>query len=490
MTSVNKQFVDEYYSVHKQDELLGQGGQGMVFRTKDPDIAVKLLIDSAGKPLTDDAYIARYSARLKQVRLLPLPDNLPLAAPVAVLKDHVGYVMQLLSDMVPFSSFWPGAKELSAITDIPRWLGKVDEAAGKRIVHYQQAGGLRRRLTALAKCSAILARLHGSGLVYGDISPSNIYISQDPLACEVWLIDADNLRFETAKAGSGVYTPRYGAPELVQGLDGCRARSDCHAFSVLAYHLLTMVHPFIGDLVEKSDVDWADTAEAGDALEDQAYAGLLPWVGDEEDDRNVTSRGLPSALVLTNRLQELFQATFGPGRTKFWRRPAIYHWPVALAQAADITIQCSACGMSWFYDYPEDKCPYCIAPRPATIVLTAYRWNGPGQPLGAPCWTMARELPPEGRELVMPERLLAPFIMTSHDQPRLKLVITAGKVLLIKGEDCTLDIIVASSNENGGRFKSFVAQLQLPATVLHSGFWLYASGSERRLIHCAAGGWQ
>ena len=33
-------YVDEYQNVHIQDKVLGQGGQGVVFRTRDPDLVI------------------------------------------------------------------------------------------------------------------------------------------------------------------------------------------------------------------------------------------------------------------------------------------------------------------------------------------------------------------------------------------------------------------------------------------------------------------
>ena len=41
-------------------------------------------------------------------------------------------------------------------------------------------------------------------------------------AFSVWMIDADNLRFEMEGRGPGVFTPAFGAPDLVQGHDGGR----------------------------------------------------------------------------------------------------------------------------------------------------------------------------------------------------------------------------------------------------------------------------
>ena len=40
MTRTSKRFIDEYNNIHESSEELGRGGQGVVFRTKDPDVAV------------------------------------------------------------------------------------------------------------------------------------------------------------------------------------------------------------------------------------------------------------------------------------------------------------------------------------------------------------------------------------------------------------------------------------------------------------------
>ena len=491
MNNSKNEFVDEYFNVHLRGEMLGQGGQGIVFRTKDPDVAVKLVTDEYGKPVNNKALIQRYSKRLKNIRLLPLPFNLHLAYPVALLKDKVGYVMQLLSDMTPFTCFWLDGKGADKISfeDIPDWLGKMPKDEAKKIIHYLNTGGLRRRLTALYKCASILARLHGNGFVYGDISPSNVYISNDVSFSEVWLIDADNLRFEVESGGSGVYTPVYGAPELVQGLDISRARTDCHSFAVMAFYILTMIHPFIGDLVENGEnCDWADETFEGGDPEEKAYAGYFPWVDDEEDKSNSTTAGLPRKLVLTNKLMGLFQETFGVGRTHFWKRPTIYHWPEALAQAADTAIVCSNCKMSFFLDIDGERCPYCNVKKPKILLFQAYRWLGREIPLGPPCWKFAREWSSSNESFSLPARIFMPFSVTDGDNAFLKISFDDQKILIVKSQDCQQDILIALPNENRGEFKGFMSQIQLSIDSLQTGFWIYISGNEPRLISCSIQG--
>ena len=388
MDSEPSRFVDEYFNVHERGAELGRGGQGVVFRTKDPDVAVKLALDGNGRPVTH----ADYVEKLRRVRGLPVPAGLHLAAPLAVLQETAGYAMRLLNDMVPFAEFWPDPSRRAATTaERPGWLSSLPEDVAFALVWYRDSGGLHRRLLALYGCASILARLHGAGLVYGDVSPSNVFVSKDPRSREVWLIDADNLRYETPSGGRGVYTQGFGAPELVSGRDGARQRTDCHAFAVLAFWTLTLLHPFIGELVEAGgDGDWGDDDGAAKDLDDQAFAGHLPWIADEDDDRNHKDNGL-LGLVLTDELMALFQATFSPGRTRPWKRPSMFRWPAALARAADQTVTCPGCRMSHAFDFAEasQRCPFCKGPPATTLVATAYDWLGQPVDEQAPAWRLA-----------------------------------------------------------------------------------------------------
>src|SRR5689334_18433594 len=119
MGSEPSKFVDEYFNVHERGTELGRGGQGVVFRTRDPGVAVKLALDGNGQPVTH----ADYVEKLRRVRALPVPQGLPLATPMAVLQETAGYAMRLLNDMVPFADFWPEPSPGTGDSlEIPEWL--------------------------------------------------------------------------------------------------------------------------------------------------------------------------------------------------------------------------------------------------------------------------------------------------------------------------------------------------------------------------------
>ena len=488
MSSEATRFVDEYFNVHERGTELGRGGQGVVFRTRDSDVAVKLALDGNGQPVTHE----RYVERLRRVRALPVPTGLNVSAPMAVLQETAGYAMRLLHDMVPFAEFWPDPSgKADGEIDIPDWLSPLPRELALTLLSYRDTGGLHRRLVALYKCSAILARLHGAGLVYGDVSPANAFISQDHSSRDVWLIDADNLRFETLRSGRGVYTPRFGAPEMVQGNDGGRPRTDCHAFAVMAFSMLTSLHPFIGAFVEEGgDGDWADDDASTGDIDEKAYAGLVPWILDEHDDSNHKDNGLID-LVLTDELLRLFHETFGPGRTKPWMRPTMFSWPLALARAADETITCPECRMGYYFDFRDDGqcCPFCDCTRPRTLVAIVYHWLGRPLEMDSPAWRFAQVWSPGTTHAALPHRVLYPFTVTEGDRDVLELSLDDGDLRLSCCDGGGKHRFAIAIDQDGNdAFSEFEGIAAIPLEFADAGFWLRVGGSYPRVLWCTLRG--
>lgn len=313
---------------------LGRGGQGAVYEVAGSRHAVKLLNQSS--PEQSDAW----AHRLQVVRRLPL-DGLPLARPIDTLvQPHTGYVMDLIEGMVP----------LGRLASVPNGVSPVE--------HYRDTGGLRRRLHVLARFAGTLASLHARGLVYQDPSPNNVFVSESATRDRVWLIDTDNLSYASA-AGRPVYTARYSAPELRPG-SSLRANSlsDAFAFAVIAYEVLALHHPFIGDGLYE-----ADEQEEADALD-----GSHPWIDHPGDQSNRSTLGIPRTLVFDAALQDYFRWTFVEGLNQRDQRPGQGVWADLLRTAAAATVPCSACTMTYYVDATVERCPWCDeTSRPATL---------------------------------------------------------------------------------------------------------------------------
>ena len=304
-----KYCVDEYGKRHyyQADSLLGQGGQGMVFRTKDPDVALKFVFCSNS---------GDFSEGLQAVRMLCLPDDLAVTLPIAELQPNqkaCGYVMRLLSDMIPVSRLlWPHGGPYAA-GSFPPWVQKRldDQSMPQEVAELFRIctpqANLKLRLRVLARLAAILARLQARGLVYCDISPNNVFFSPDEKMDPVWLIDCDNLTLEQDSNTGCIFTPGFGAPELMRcSAAVCNSMAaDAYSFAVLAFMTLALVHPFNGSAVANDQVDDWDAGAAGGApgAWERALRGELPWIEDTQGTNSGSQFGIPRELVLTDELR-------------------------------------------------------------------------------------------------------------------------------------------------------------------------------------------
>ena len=227
---------------------------------------------------------------------------------------------------------------------------------------YFQGGGLRRRLRVLARVADVLSDLHGRGLVYTDLSPNNVFVSESSDASEVRLIDTDNVHPATSQ-GQSIFTPRYGAPEVVRRTGVPSSLGDAWTFAVIAFETLSLVHPLLGDEVQYGEPE----------VEERALEGRLPWIDAEDDDRNRSSDGIPREIVLSPRLREDFGRAFGAGRLDPEARPGLARWAERLHAAADRTVTCSQCSGSYFCD--RDCCSWCDAPRPSFVMVRVLLWD-------------------------------------------------------------------------------------------------------------------
>ena len=443
-----KKVIDVNGNIHYLDNKIGEGGQGVVYRTKDSSLAVKLVTDSDGNLITDETSRKKYITQLERMRILPIPD-MHLAKPVVLLAEpYVGYVMRLLSDMVSVQSSFiaPHQTNLSEF--------------------YLESGGLRRRLIVLAKIAQLLNRLHSIPLVYADISPGNVFVSSDLDSDEVWLIDADNLQYES-KVGSFIYTPSFGAPEVVKEKSGVNTLTDEYSFAILAYWILTQSHPFLGNAIEDGS-GWDDEESEDEDMEEKAYRGELSWVNDSEDSSNFTNKGIPASLVLSKRLMQLFRDTFEAGRLDPMKRPNIQLWINALYQAADMTIECRECGSTYYVQSELAKCPFCDNKRPAFLYLQSRRWdpvedNNVLKSGENVVWQKIIDIKKVGTKIQLNKHLFQPILFEDENPSVVEIEIYNKEALIIKPIDIydnELNLYVAKPGSN--QYGKLDREIRLP----------------------------
>jgi DNA-binding helix-hairpin-helix protein with protein kinase domain len=331
-----KQLVtDDKGGVYELGKRIAEGGQGIVCPTQDSRYLVKVSKYAVGDPRSH-----AWCKQIAAVQRMPIQENaLPIAMPVAIVtKPRAGYVMELMDGLVP----------LEAI------LKETHEALvnGESLVGFLSTGGLSRRLRLLARFARVMAKLHGLGIAHGDLSPKNVFVSQSVGHDQVWLIDCDNLTYAVRDSSLQIYTPDYGAPEVFRGDHGISTYTDVWSFAVIAFQLLTLLHPFKSGQLVDSDSD----------LEENAFRGELPWVDHDSDDRNRASEGIPREAVLTEQLSALFQRCFNEGLLQPERRPPMAEWAESLEAAAAFQVSCDAseggCGSTFLWS-DDLECPFC-----------------------------------------------------------------------------------------------------------------------------------
>jgi len=327
--------------VYELKEELSRGGQGIVYRTQYPQVLIK------GFTKKDEHARLRWQQHIAWLVNQDL-GGLKLARPLTLLAaPRFGYVMELMDGLVPLQSL------LDSFIN-------AEEAAS---ADYLRQGGLRRRIRILSQLARTLNQLHTRGMLYGDLSPSNIFVSDDPEHAETWLIDCDNISLE-AHSGLTLHTADYGAPEVVRGDALLSSLTDSWSFAVIAYQLLTHNHPFKGELVSDGEPE----------EEQAALLGERPWVNDTQDDANQCFVNLPLQLMEYSKLPALFSRCFEQGLHRPSERPSMAEWLEALVEVDERTYCCAGCGSTSLLPVDENSvedasCFFCDEPADGRMVL-------------------------------------------------------------------------------------------------------------------------
>lgn len=335
-----QQVRDEHGDVHLLGNKLAEGGQGQVRHIQGQS---RLLLKVSRHKDPDPKALA-WRRQLESIRYMPIEDlqmadgkPLPLVMPKAMLAGpRPGYVMELMDGLEPLSQLLE-ASQLALLE-------------GDGLGGFVRTGGLGRRMALLARLARVLAKLHGVGIAHGDLSPNNVFVSTSHEHAQVWLIDCDNLSYAVRDSALHIHTPDYGAPELLRGDLGISTYTDIWSFAVMAFQLLTLLHPLKSGLRADGDPE----------EEDRALRGELPWIDHPDDDSNRAEAGVPRDWVCTQALQVLFERCFSVGLNLPTARPVMAEWAEAFEAAAAQLVSCERpdCGSSFFWS-KELACSFC-----------------------------------------------------------------------------------------------------------------------------------
>ena len=328
--------VDIYDNVvFLEGKPLGQGGQGIVCRTKDKNIAIKFLIKK-DNIVSDEQVYEEYKNRINDVSILRIEDDINICRPEIMLKKPMcGYVMKLLN-------------ELNPVNDL---IYSADKGELKDCLTTDD--NLKKKLEVLIELSRVLARLHSKGIVYCDISPNNVFYSKKDVFSKVWLIDCDNMHLVDEIIPS-IYTPYYGAPEVVKKHSPNTQYSDAFSFAILAFKILTSNHPFVNEFTEESSSEGWDASVPTDIVD--VDANDVTWLCDDKSNLSEEMRDYIKHFVPDNLLK-LFNATFNEtGRKLPYTRPSMRAWFENLWQVYTKIWKCSCGNYNYYFD---KKCFIC-----------------------------------------------------------------------------------------------------------------------------------
>ncbi|MDO4837342.1 MAG: serine/threonine-protein kinase [Clostridia bacterium] len=310
------------------------GGQGIFFPSG--KLAVKILFP---KQYTLDQKLEAGEAEYqkfqrKLIHLMAMPYLEHVSMPIVALKaPYCGYVMRFMDGLKPLSDFMKPASE---------------KEGGYAKTYAAESCDLKKRILVLRNLADLLRKIHTSGLVYCDLTPGNVFVSEKNSEAEVWLIDVDNIEYGNVLQ-SHWQTPWYRAPEVYGGQRNS-VYSDCYSFALIAFEFLTSSRPFDGKMAEvlenesgwDDETEWSTSPQTEESTaQKKIESGEMPYV-DESCTKNMQLFGLPLQCAMTPAMQELFLLTLGKeGRQNPASRPSMNEWFHVFDMAIDQLRCCS-----------------------------------------------------------------------------------------------------------------------------------------------------
>jgi len=332
---------DIFGNKHYIEKEIGAGGQGIVFSTMDSNIAIKLVTNKNQLELSNEVR-SIFNDKIEEVLALPLPSQLNLSKPEVLLKPpYCGYVMKLL-DLKQLIN-------MSKVFDVKNY----DEQ--------HQKFKLNKRLEVLIELARMLSKLHSEGFVYCDLSPNNVFFSNLDNFSKVWLIDCDNIRF-SSQIDTSIFTPNYGAPEIVSGHSTNSVYSDIFSFAILAFRTLFLIRPFV-DNIQASEDDWDQSQNETQkrAFQKQDYN----YIGEATDLSSLNFQKEVLQKFSTKKLLELFNRTFcNTGITNPVSRPLMHEWYNELTKFYSALAKCSNPECNKIQRYNFKNCYACAINNP------------------------------------------------------------------------------------------------------------------------------
>lgn len=300
------------------EQLLGEGGQGEVYRAtlNGKAVALKWYYSSSATP---------EQRKILDTLIMQGPPNDKFLWPLELTSAEgiadFGYIMPLRE------------KRYKSLFDLMKC--RIDPT------FYSLA-------TAGLHLSHSFLQLHSKGWCYRDISLGNIFF--DPTNGDILICDNDNISVDSAVTKSDVRgTMGFMAPEIVRDEELPSTKTDLFSLAVLLFHMFMIHHPLAGK------------REAAIRCLDQAaltklYGNEPLFIFDPDDHSNEPVKGYQDNPLLywpiyPQFLRDLFTKAFTDGiKDPVNGRVRESQWRGAMTRLRDSIIYCSSCNAENFYD--------------------------------------------------------------------------------------------------------------------------------------------
>lgn len=329
----------------KIEQLLGEGGQGTVYKVDFNGEKKALKVYLAPVPKAVEKSLLNLSKR-------PCISNAFVWPEYAFIENGViHYIMKLRPS---------GYISMDEVT-----------SGNTRGIHY------RERLAACINIVKAFRILHDSGYAFLDINHGGFFV--DPKNGDVLIGDCDNIVPSGENPGNMLGFEGYIAPELIVSRSGKANNlgnvspdkyTDSHSLAVLIHLMLTFQHPLMGPRYMKSDI--AETGEADLELE---TFGLNPvYIMDPSNTSNRATPEIHENFLsiwneFPNYMKELMYKAFshdvlyvGNPNGKYSNRQNRLRekdWLDALFRLKSNTVICPSCGNDVFLQGKHPSCPKC-----------------------------------------------------------------------------------------------------------------------------------
>jgi len=230
-------------------EVLGRGGQGVVYRAVDARLERTVALKVLTIPVASVSQGRRTRFR-REAEILARLDHPGICTVLdADLDADTPYIAMRFIEGETLAAALIRVKEERERQVTPSSRGDSATSAS-RLLAPRRGLELAETLSFFERCARALHAAHEAGVVHRDVKPGNLMVSTDgsPVILDFGLARDDGEESANLTRSDEVFgTPAYISPEQLESGRHVDRRTDVYSLGVVLYEALTLVRPFQGD---------------------------------------------------------------------------------------------------------------------------------------------------------------------------------------------------------------------------------------------------